>query len=505
MRRLAGTDSLFLAGETPSWHQHVGGLTIVDPSEAPEFGFDTLVRTVSERLPLIEKLTWRLKSVPLDLDRAVWIDDPDFDIANHIWRTTVPSPGGPREVASSVSPILGTQLDRSKPLWEMWYLDGIVNGRIGILMKFHHCLLDGAAGGSLAALLLDLEPFPPLVAGPNEWLAPHEVEPEPSNARLVVDSLIPIATTPLRVARYFGSLALRGIDLGRYVASSRPKPDMGAILQAPKTSFNAPIGPRREIAFSSVSLRDTKTVASHFEAKVNDIALALISGALRAYLVDRDELPSTSLTAGIPISIRAKGDTSLDNQLSYTTVPIATDIDDPSERVRAILRHTAAAKEVNRVFRQHPIGSIADTAPPFVLSGLLRLAYQTHVLSYVPGMMNTIISNVPGPPVPLYLGGARLTGIFSASVLLDQMGINVTLFTFQDRVDFGIHADPDLVEDPWLIADAIPTQLAELMAEIELGDPTTVEDAFGIASHVELQQEIMRASAIPAAGLPPRR
>ena len=201
--------------------------------------------------------------------------------------------------------------------------------------------------------------------------------------------------------------------------------------------------------------------------------------------MQREELPARSITAGIPVSIRAEGDTALDNQLSYIAVPIATHIKDPAERVAAIVRHTRAAKEVHEVLREHPVGSIGETAPPFVIGGLLRLAYQTHILSYVPGMMNTIVSNVPGPPVALYLAGARLTGIFSASVLLDHMGLNITLFTFGDRVDFGVHVDPGLVPDPWAIADEIPAALAELMASAGLGAPHPVEDAFGIVSGVD--------------------
>ena len=176
------------------------------------------------------------------------------------------------------------------------------------------------------------------------------------------------------------------------------------------------------MAFKSVSLADVKALRRHFDVRVNDVALALCSGALRTYLQGRGELPNRSLTAGIPVSIRAEGDASLDNQLSYLVVPIATDVADPEARLRAIVRHTAAAKEVHKVMRANPVGSIGDTAPPFVLGTLLRLAYEAHVLSYVPGMMNTIVSNVPGPPMTLYMGGARLTGIFSASVLLDQMG-----------------------------------------------------------------------------------
>jgi WS/DGAT/MGAT family acyltransferase len=497
---LSGTDSLFLAGETFSWHQHVAGLTVLDPREAPGFGFEALMRTVEDRLPLIPKLTWKLKPVPLGLDRAVWIDDPEFDVTRHIRRISVSAPGGTRETAAAIAPILQTQLDRRYPLWELWYVDGMLNDRVGIVMKFHHCLLDGAAGSVLATLLLDLEPSPPPRGAPPMPV----VDPPPSDVRLLLESVVSVATTPVRTVRYAGRLTRRAIDLGRYAVSGRPKPDLAAMLQTPSTSFNAPIGPRREIAFSSMALADVKALRRHFDAKVNDIVLALCSGALRAYLQGRDELPARSLTAGIPVSIRAEGDATLDNQLSYITVPLATDVEDAAERVRTIVRHTRAAKEVNEVLREHPVGSIAETAPPFVIGGLLRLAYQTHLLSYMPGMMNTIVSNVPGPPVPLYLAGARLTGIFSASVLLDHMGLNITLFTFRDRVDFGVHVDPDLVADPWAIADAIPTQLAELMASAGLGAPTTVEDAFGIESHVEAPRAVS-PPPLPAAARRPRR
>ncbi len=478
MRRLSGTDSLFLAGETPAWHQHVGGLAIVDPSAAPGFGFDALCRNVATRLPLVPKLTWKLKEVPLGLDRAVWVDDLTFDLRHHIHRASVGSPGGPRETAAAVSPILSRQLDRRYPLWELWYFDGLINGRAAVLMKFHHCLLDGGAGGVLASLLLDMS------QSPEPMEIPEMPEPElpPSDARLLVDGLLPSLTAPLRAARYGLRMARRGVGVVQHLRSGIQGPDVGAMLRAPKTSFNAPIGPRRAMAFASISIADVKALRRHFDVKLNDIALALCSGALRTYLIERDEMPERSLTVGIPVSTRAEGDTSLDNQLSYLAVPLATDIAEPDARLRAIVGHTQAAKGVHEVLRANPVGSLADTAPPFVVGALMRLAYEAHVLGYIPGMMNTIVSNVPGPPMTLYMAGARLSGIFSASVLLDQMGLNITLYTFGDRVDFGLHVDPDLIEDPWAIADAIPAALAELMAVAGMGAPTPIEDAFGITA-----------------------
>jgi WS/DGAT/MGAT family acyltransferase len=478
MQRLSGTDALFLAGETPAWHQHVAGVSIIDPSGVPDFSYEVVVRSIGDRLPLIPKLTWKLREVPLGLHRAVWVTDPNFDVRRHVRRIGVPHPGGPRQVAEVVGQIVSTQLDRRYPLWEIWYLDGLVNGRVGFLMKYHHCLLDGVAGSGMAALLFDFETSPPTQEIPP--LPPPE--PEPSGACLFLQSIVPSATAPWRVAQYGFRLARRGIDAVGYALSPRPKPDVSAMMQAPRTSFNHSIGARRAMSFTSVALDDLKALRQEYDVKVNDVVLALCSGALRIYLDQRGELPARTLTAGVPVSTRVAGDASLDNQVSYMVVPLATDVGDPGVRLRAIHRHTRAAKEMSAAMRVHPIGSIGQTAPPWVLAAAMRLAYESHLLSYVPGMMNTIVSNVPGPTFPLYLAGARLTGIFSASVILEGMGVNMTIFSFNDRVDFGIHVDPDLVPDPWDIAAAVPDALIELMAAAHLGAPTAVEDAFGLKS-----------------------
>jgi len=478
MRRLSGTDALFLAGETPAWHQHVAGLSIIDPRGVAGFSYEAVVRSIGERLPLIPKLTWKLREVPLGLHRAVWVPDPDFDVRRHVRRIGVAVPGGPHETAETVGQILSTQLDRRHPLWEIWYIDGVVNGRVGLLMKYHHCLLDGVAGSGMAALLFDFEPSP--TKQPIRPLPPPE--PEPNDAWFFVQAVVSSLSAPCRLARYGARLARRGIDTVGYAVSQHPKPDVSAMLQAPRTSFNHSIGARRSMAFTSVALRDVKALREHYDVKINDVVLALCSGALRNYLDGRRELPRRTLTAGVPVSTRVEGDASLDNQISYIVVPLATDVDDPTERLFAIHRHTVAAKELRAAMGVHSVGSIGETAPPWMLAAAMRIAYASHLLSYVPGMMNTIVSNVPGPTYPLYLAGARLTGIFSASVILEGMGLNMTIFSFADRVDFGIHVDPDLVPRPWDLAAGVHGALTELMTAADLGAPTSVEDAFGLQS-----------------------
>jgi WS/DGAT/MGAT family acyltransferase len=493
MRRMSGTDSLFLAGETPNWHQHIAGLVVLDPSDREGFDFERVVETVGTRLATVPKLTWKLKTVPLDLGRPVWVDDESFDLRRHTHRATVPAPGGPRETAAAIAPILSRQLDRRFPLWELWFLDGLANGRVGVLMKMHHCLLDGGAGSVLASLLFDLEPDPELRV---ELQAPRIREEPPSDLRLVLESLAANVGAPLRALRYGARQVRRTADLVGHLWPGRVRPDVGTMLQAPKTSFNLPIGPRRSLAFGSVALADVKAVAAHFGVTVNDVALALCAGSVRSYLEAAGELPEREMTVGAPVSLRAPGDESMNNQLSYLVIPFGTHLATSVARLARIAEQSKVAKQIHRTMRSHPVGSIAETAPPFVLGSLLRLAYETHVLSYIPGMMNMVVSNVPGPPVDLYLAGAKLTGIFSASVLLDCMGLNITLFSFGDRVDFGLHVDPDLIDDPWEIADGLRVELGALMAEAGLGAPTVVEDAFGLTG-----SDASRA-AEPPGGLP---
>jgi len=246
-----------------------------------------------------------------------------------------------------------------------------------------------------------------------------------------------------------------------------------------RTSFNRSIGPRRALAFASIAVDDALSLKRHHHVPLNDVVLAICSGAFRSYLEGRGELPDRTLTAGVPVSIRGEGDASLDNQISYMVVPLATDVCEPSERLRAIHRHTRAAKELNASLRTHHIGSLGATVPQWALTGMMRLAYESHFLAYVPGMMNVLVSNVPGPRVPLYIAGAPLTGMYTASVILEGMGVNITAFTFENRIDFGVHVDPDLVPDPWQLAHLLPDALEALMREAKLGRPTPVIDAFG--------------------------
>lgn len=470
MKRLGGTDALFLALETPSWHQHVGGLSIIDPEDGV-ITFENFVMRVAERLPYAPKFRWKLKETPFGLDRPLWVDDEQFDIRRHVRRIGVPAPGEARELGEVVGTLMSSQLDRRRPLWEMWCIDGLAGGRIALFLKYHHCLLDGVAGASLATVLLDLAPdaTEPLAPLP----APEDLQagPEPGDLELLARTLLSQPRRPLRTARYVMGLAGKGLAALQSIRDEENR----AILRAPVTPFNPAIGPRREVAFASVSLADVHAVKGKHDVKVNDVVLALVAGTLRRYLEKHDALPDAPLVTSVPVSTRPAGDSRLDNQISNMFVSLATDVADPVERLLAIRRSTKSAKEMRNAIGAREIQSIGEVATPLILGGAIRAIYRTSLMTRIPLRVNTVVSNVPGPNVPLYMCGGKVVAIFPSSVILEGMGLNVTVISYLDRIDVGILADPDLVPDIWVLAGEVPAALGELMDASGLGQPTPVE------------------------------
>ena len=471
MKRLGGTDALFLAMETPDWHQHVAGLTVLDP-EGRTITFDDVVAKLSERIVYAPKFRWKLQEIPFGLDRPVWVDDPDFDIRRHVRRIAVPSPGGAKELGELAGSLASTQLDRRRPLWELWLIENLAGGKLGMMMKYHHCLLDGMAGASLATALLDIEPdaTAPLLPPPTD--EEQTAGPAESSLRLLADSLRPDLRRPVRLARYVTGLAAKAVAA---VESVRNDEENRAILRAPDTMFNGSIGPRRELAFASVALADVHALKEAHGVKVNDVVLAVCGGALRGYLDAKGALPDAPLVSAVPVSTRAEGDTTQDNQITNMFVSLATDITDPIERLLAINKSTMSAKAMTKAIGARQIQSIGEVAAPLILSTAIKAVYRGQLMAKSPAKVNTLVSNVPGPPIPLYMCGARVTAIYPSSVILDGMGVNMTVISYMDRLDFGIHVDPDLVPDAWDMAAAVNAALAELMAASSLGTPTPVD------------------------------
>ncbi len=476
MMRLSGTDTMMLAAETPSWHFHVGGLTIMESDGDPAATVQRIAAEVEQRLALAPKFMWKLRTVPFGLDRPVWVRDEDFDISRHVRFVTLPSPAGRREAAALAGRIMSRPLDRRYPLWEMYLIDGFSNNRVAMLMKCHHCMMDGVSGANLTTVLFDLEPHP--AHPPQPTGAEPEPGPPPSMPSLLACAIPHVAETPVRFLRYGVALAKRAAMMATF---STPGGELYRYTGAPRTSFNGTIGPRRAFGFSSVSLRDVQLLKKRFGVKVNDVVLALCAGTLRNYLIGNGEHITAPLVAGVPISTRG-ADTTMDNRVAIGFMKIATDVADPVQRLLRIYGNSQATKDLDQAVRSHPISSMGALAPPGTTTLAFRALADSHLASRFPTMANTTISNIPGPPFDLFCAGGRVVGIYATSIIMETMGVNITLLSYGDQIDFGVIADPDLVPDPFLIADGIPGALRELLAAADLGEPTPVIDPFGLRS-----------------------
>lgn len=458
MEQLPGGDAVFLGMEIPEAPGHVGGLTVLDPSAAPEFGFARLVEVVSERIGLAPRYTQKLREVALGLDRPYLVHDPDFDAAKHIHRIAVPAPGGMRELADLIAYLFSRPLDRRKPLWELWFIEGVENERAALFMKSHHCLMDGQAGAGLGELLCDLEPNPE--RGP---ILPPASSPrgqrELSDLEIALRGAGNLIRTPLRMASFGGRLLRQSWEMLR---SARDPESPPLPFSLPQTPFNRQIGSQRAFACASLSLEQVKEVKKHFDVTVNDVLLALTGSALRTYLDQRLQLPERPLAGLIAISKRSQGDLEMGNQITSVPVGLATDIADPVQRLLRIHRNAAKAKQMAKAYDADMLRGIGESLPPGLLNLLMRAMNSSEAPAGQPA--NVIVSNVRGTPVPLYCAGARIECMYPMSILAPGQGLNVTMVSYMGRVDVGFTVDPELVPDAWQLAEEVPRALTELLS-----------------------------------------
>jgi WS/DGAT/MGAT family acyltransferase len=349
-------------------------------------------------------------------------------------------------------------LDRRRPLWEIWCIEGLEHGRLAVLAKVHHAMADGVGGATLLGALLGVEPTPiadePLRSAPGE--------PVPSAVALLAHAAGSAATLPWRFARASGR------TLGSVVSASRRRGTGGheaaAPFRAPRTSFNHPVTASRSVAFTSASLTDVKRVKDAAGATVNDVVLALCAGALRSYLTDLGELPAAPLVAAVPVSRRSGHEIgSYGNVVSGWFTSLATDVDDPLERLLAVRSAAEGAKTVYESGIEDVVMQWADLPVPALWALGIRLYTAAHLSTRLPPIFNLLISNVPGAPFPVYAGPAPVVAMYPFGPVLDSIGINITVLSYQDSLDFGILTCPELVPDPWRLAEAIPVCLRELV------------------------------------------
>jgi WS/DGAT/MGAT family acyltransferase len=511
MRQLSALDAQFLHVESRTTVGHVGGLILVDPSGVRD-GALTLddVRDVLEpRLHLAEPLRQRLVTVPLGLGLPYWVDDPDFDIEFHLREVALPQPGDDRQLGEQVARIHARPLDRTRPLWELYLVHGIEGGRQAIYAKIHHAAIDGVSGADILNTILDITPVPRIEEPPDELWEP---EPLPSPLELAARGLAASAAQPLDILRTLPRALPHVADLpGASMvpaiqavsdfadAAIRTATAGGArregerrVLSTPGTPLNAPITAHRRFAYGSLPLAEVKAVRLAFGMSVNDVVMVLATSALRRWLLDHDGLPDVPIVVAVPVSVRNAESDSGGNEISVMLAELATQIADPVERLEAVRLAMAEAK---RHFNTVPATILQDISAviPMALSALAARAVFRVTLGNFP--FNLFVSNVPGPQLPLYVSGARVTGIYPASAITDLTGaLNITLFSYDGSLDFGLIACRELVPDVWNLIGYLREALDELLALAQSRQPGGAEPAHPVTAAAAPRQAGVRTS-----------
>ncbi len=459
VKRLTGLDASFLYLETPTSHMHVAGTNIYDPSGMTDrWDAERIKYEIDRRLHLVPPFRQRLVEVPFQLHHPIWIEDPDFDLDNHVHQLSLRH-GTREELAAVAGDLMGRPMDRRRPLWDMTVIEGLEGDNIAVVTRTHHAAIDGASGMDITVNLLDLAPEEQPVAPPETEWAPDKI---PSDAELVGYAMQSLARQPLAALKAMR----RTTEAALNIRARNRQPDVNpppAPFAAPRTPFNGSITARRSFGMADVPLDDIKAIRATVGGTVNDIVLAVCAGALRTYLDEKGALPDDPLVAMCPISVRSEADKSaMGNQVSSMLVSLASNLSDPVARVRIIQESTKDAKEQANAIGADTLMNWAEFAAPAVASSAMRLYSRMKVADRHRPLYNTVISNVPGPQFPLYMSGAKMLAMYPMGPLNDGAGLNMTLISYMGQVHFGLVACPDMIPDIEHLAELIPESLAEL-------------------------------------------
>jgi diacylglycerol O-acyltransferase / wax synthase len=487
IRQLTGSDANFLHMETSRSFGHVSSMSVYSRPDDPDFSpFEAFRAQLEQRLHLIEPFRRRLVEVPLGLDRPYWINDPDFDLDFHVRSMGLPRPGSLGQLTDQVARIIGRPLDRTRPLWEVYVIEGLEGDDFAILTKIHHATIDGAQGVELHTIMLDDTADSAPATATGVW-KPDAV---PTPYELLQRATVNFARSPLTLTR----ISMRAMsDLAKVANRSdiaanidamrrqlprrrsstveRDRPPSLPLTAAPPTPFNKTITAHRRFAIGSVPLERVKTIKNVLGVTINDVVMSVCAAALRRYLQAHDALPKAPLVALVPVSIRTgEEDDKWTNRLSAMVATLPTDIDDPIERVRAMNRTMQEAKSRFDMMPAELIIEINQLMMPALATRATRLATATRITDRLSPPVNLVISNVPGPRQTLYCAGAPLKHFYPVSTVVDGQGLNMTVQSYRDTLDFGLVACRELVPDLWDLLDFC-------LAEVELLHDLCIADA----------------------------
>jgi WS/DGAT/MGAT family acyltransferase len=463
MQRLSRTDAGFMAAETPDWHMHVALVGRFNADD--DLSFAQLRELVERRFVHLALFRRRLRPVPGHLDRGVWEDVEQLDVDAHLRAATLPAPGDDFELGRLVGEIMSRPLSRHQPLWELWRIDGSGDGRLTVLLKIHHACIDGLHGAEFAEVIFDLTANAPVER------ADFVSEPQftrVSTTALLGEAAVSLAKMPLRVGKVALDVAAAAPRFAKFAVSAERR-DAVLPFEGPRTPLNGHLTPHRDFAFASVPRALVDEVRDAFGVSLNDVVLAVAAGALRHYLHARHALPDRALVAAVPMAIRREdhrvdADAVPGNLLSAMGAALPVHLDGPADRVRAVQASTRAARRVHQVFGDDLLPDLLAVPPPLVVEGVVRMYDALALDERLRPVFAAVVSNVPGPPIPLYCCGARLDDGYLLGPLLAGSGLNLTVLTYRDALHLGVVSCPDIVDDHWAIARALPSALDDLVA-----------------------------------------
>ena len=454
--RLSSIDASFLHQEGPASHMHIGGVLIF---QGPPPDFADFVNHIRSRLHLVPRYRQKLATPPFETGRQLWVDDPDFNIEYHVRHTALPAPGTEDQLFLLAARIASQQLDRTKPLWENWLVEGLEDDRWALISKTHHSLVDGVSGVDLATVLFDLEPAPP--KQPPSELEPWRPHREPSSAELVAAGVRGMVGAAAGMVTRAASAATRPVSsLGklRDAAEGVGEIAWAGLNPAPVTPLNVEIGPHRRYAVVRHQLADYKAVKNAFGGTVNDVVLTVVSGALARWLESRGvRTEGLEMRALVPVSVRTDAmKNTLGNQLTVMRGPLPVYIHDPVSRLAFVRRAMDGLKESKQAVGAATLAAVNDLAPPTILAEASRLNFSTR-------LFNLLVTNIPGPQIPLYVLGRQLEDLFPLAFLPKNHALAVAIMSYNGGLDYGLLGDYDALPDIGVIGDGIDASLQELL------------------------------------------